>query len=132
MYKAHDDSAIDETETSCFSQLHRFCGIRSIVLMLGDMFMERWLATVVSTNIIRYSRLMEADEVDLLARMKACRAELWTAAIEKGGETEIGGYAIKFNRHLYKYVPPRPLEEIESNIQATEKDIVAVLREVAG
>ncbi len=31
----------------------------------------------------------------------------------------------------YEYRPPRPLEEIEADIQAVEKDIVAMLREVA-
>lgn len=94
--------------------------------------MKRRLAAVVATSIVGYSRLMAADQADMLARMKARRAALWTSAAEKDGKTGIVGYATKFNRHLYKHVPPRLLEEIESNIQATEKDIVAMLREAAG
>ena len=50
----------------------------------------------------------------------------------KDGEVGIVGYEINFNRYLYGYTPPRPLEAIEADIQAIEKDIVAMLREVAG
>ncbi len=48
------------------------------------------------------------------------------------GQIGIIGYEINFNRYFYEYRPPRPLEEIEADIQAVEKDIVAMLREVAG
>lgn len=50
----------------------------------------------------------------------------------KDGQVGIVGYEINFNRYFYEYRPPRPLEEIEADIQAIEKDIVAMLREVAG
>ena len=50
----------------------------------------------------------------------------------KDGETGIVGYEINFNRYFYRYTPPRPLEEIEADIQAIEKDVLAMLREVAG
>jgi len=42
------------------------------------------------------------------------------------------GYEIPFTRHFYKYVPPRPLEEIEADIAELEKEIVGMLREVVG
>ena len=42
------------------------------------------------------------------------------------------GFDIPFNRHFYKYQPPRPLQEIEADIKAVEKDILELLREVAG
>lgn len=42
------------------------------------------------------------------------------------------GYEINFNRYFYKYVPPRPLEEIESDLQATEKEIAELLKGVVG
>ena len=47
---------------------------------------------------------------------------------------EVGkvGYEINFNRYFYTCTPPRPLEEIESDIKAIEKDILEMLREVAG
>jgi type I restriction enzyme M protein len=41
------------------------------------------------------------------------------------------GYEIPFNRHFYRYEPPRPLEEIEADIKALESDILALLKEVA-
>jgi len=40
------------------------------------------------------------------------------------------GYEINFNRHLYKYTPPRPLDDIESDLKKIEKEIVDMLAEV--
>ena len=40
------------------------------------------------------------------------------------------GYEIPFTRHFYKYTPPRPLDEIATDIKALEKDIVRMLAEV--
>lgn len=40
------------------------------------------------------------------------------------------GYEIPFNRHFYEYEAPRPLEQIEADIEALEKDIMAMLKEV--
>ena len=38
------------------------------------------------------------------------------------------GYEINFNRYFYRYKPPRPLGEIESDIQAIETDILEMLK----
>jgi type I restriction enzyme M protein len=51
---------------------------------------------------------------------------------KKDDEVGIVGYEINFNRYFYKYVPPRPLGEIEADIKAIEKDIVRMLAEVTG
>lgn len=40
------------------------------------------------------------------------------------------GYDIPLNRHFYRYEPPRPLEEIESDIKTLESEILALLKEV--
>ncbi len=48
----------------------------------------------------------------------------------KDGEVGIVGYEINFNRYFYRYSPPRPLEDIEADIQGIEEDIVRMLREV--
>ena len=48
------------------------------------------------------------------------------------GEVGLVGYEINFNRYFYKYRPPRPLEEIEADIQQVEKEIAAMLQDVAG
>jgi len=40
------------------------------------------------------------------------------------------GYEINFNRYFYKYVPPRPLEEIDAELKALEAEIAGLLREV--
>lgn len=49
---------------------------------------------------------------------------------EKDGKVGIVGYEINFNRYFYRYVPPRPLDEIEADIRSIEKDIVRMLAEV--
>ncbi|MDQ7778082.1 MAG: class I SAM-dependent DNA methyltransferase [Planctomycetota bacterium] len=40
------------------------------------------------------------------------------------------GYEINFNRYFYKYVPPRPLAEIEADIKKIEREIADMLGEV--
>ncbi len=50
----------------------------------------------------------------------------------KDGEVGRVGYEINFNRYFYRYQPPRPLEEIEAEIRTLEKEIMEMLREVAG
>ena len=40
------------------------------------------------------------------------------------------GYEIPLNRHFYVYEPPRPLEEIESDLQALEQEITDLLSDV--
>ena len=40
------------------------------------------------------------------------------------------GYEIPLTRHFYKYVPPRPLAEIDAEIKALEAEIQKLLREV--
>lgn len=41
------------------------------------------------------------------------------------------GYEIPLNRHFYQYEPPRSLEEIDAEIKALEREILALLEEVA-
>jgi type I restriction enzyme M protein len=55
-------------------------------------------------------------------------------AIRDHKDSEIGrvGYEINFNRYFYQYQPPRSLEEIEADIKTLERDILEMLREVAG
>ncbi len=40
------------------------------------------------------------------------------------------GYEIPLNRHFYVYEPPRPLEEIEADLQALEREIAGLLSDV--
>ena len=40
------------------------------------------------------------------------------------------GYEINFNRYFYKYTPPRPLEEIDSELKQAEEEIMRLLGEV--
>ena len=38
------------------------------------------------------------------------------------------GYEINFNRYFYKYIPPRSLEEIESDLKTVEDKIAEMLK----
>ena len=40
------------------------------------------------------------------------------------------GYEINFNRHFYKYTPPRSLEIIDAELKQTEAEIARLMREV--
>lgn len=40
------------------------------------------------------------------------------------------GYEIPLNRHFYRYEPPRPLEQIEKDIETLEGEILALLKDV--
>jgi type I restriction enzyme M protein len=46
------------------------------------------------------------------------------------GQVGIVGYEIPFNRHFYKYVPPRSLEEIDADLDKVSREIMDLLREV--
>lgn len=49
----------------------------------------------------------------------------------RDGEVGRVGYEINFNRYFYRYVPPRPLEEIDAELKALEAEIAGLLKEVA-
>ncbi|MGE3796880.1 MAG: class I SAM-dependent DNA methyltransferase [Thermomicrobiales bacterium] len=49
---------------------------------------------------------------------------------ERDGQVGRVGYEINFNRYFYKYVPPRPLEEIDAELRQLEAEIAALLRMV--
>jgi type I restriction enzyme M protein len=42
------------------------------------------------------------------------------------------GYDIPFNKHFYKYIPPRAVNEIQDEITRVEREIVKLLTETAG
>jgi type I restriction enzyme M protein len=48
---------------------------------------------------------------------------------QDGGLGKIG-YEINFNRYFYDYEPPRPLGEIEEDIEKAERQIVDMIQEV--
>ena len=49
----------------------------------------------------------------------------------RDGRVGAVGYEINFNRYFYRYTPPRPLAEIEADIQAVEKDILDMLKDMS-
>lgn len=47
-------------------------------------------------------------------------------------DREVGrvGYEINFNRYFYKYIPPRPLEDIDAELKALDTEIAGLFQEV--
>ncbi len=76
-------------------------------------------------------KLAPAVRKALLAALSE-RDETADICRDKDGRIGKVGYEINFNRYFYKYQPPRPLEEIEADIKIVERDILELLREVAG
>ena len=46
------------------------------------------------------------------------------------GKVGVVGYEINFNRYFYRYKAPRPIAEIEADIQAIEDDILEMLKDM--
>jgi type I restriction enzyme M protein len=44
------------------------------------------------------------------------------------GKVGLVGYEINFNKYFYEYRPPRPLDQIQADIQEVEDEIIAMLR----
>ncbi|TDN59477.1 type I restriction-modification system subunit M [Scandinavium goeteborgense] len=60
-------------------------------------------------------------------------ADAWINADKrdaKDNEVGIVGYEIPFNRHFYVYKPPRPLAEIDAELDAISAEIMKLLQEV--
>ena len=60
-------------------------------------------------------------------------SDAWINADKRDAQdSEIGivGYEIPFNRHFYVYEPPRDLSEIDADLDAVSREIMALLQEV--
>ena len=60
-------------------------------------------------------------------------ADAWidrTKTDSQDNEFGVVGYEIPFNRHFYEYVPPRPLNEIDRDLDRVATEIVRLLRAV--
>lgn len=75
----------------------------------------------------------EINEAYFIKEVQPHVPDAWIDASKrdaKDGEIGIVGYEIPFNRHFYQYQPPRPLEEIDADLDAVSAEIMALLREV--
>ena len=88
----------------------------------------------------RIERMYEADTQlrdfenvrlkDDIARYFRCEVEPHVPDAWMDGEKVRTAYEINFNRHFYKYTPPRPLSEIDADLKQMEEKLVRLLREV--
>lgn len=46
------------------------------------------------------------------------------------GKVGIVGFEIPFNRHFYEYIPPRPLDVIDAELETLNKEIMEMLHEI--
>jgi type I restriction enzyme M protein len=79
--------------------------------------------------------LSESIETYFEREVKPYVPDAWiNSSVRDEKDKQVGkvGYEINFNRYFYKYSPPRSLEEIEADIKSVEKDVLEMLREVAG
>jgi type I restriction enzyme M protein len=75
----------------------------------------------------------EINEAYFIKEVQPHVPDAWIDASKtdaKDGEVGIVGFEIPFNRHFYQYQPPRPLEEIDADLDAVSKEIMDLLREV--
>ncbi|MBI1448678.1 type I restriction-modification system subunit M [Acinetobacter sp. AC1-2] len=78
------------------------------------------------------------DTTDLIEPYFKCEVQphvpdAWINADKRDaqdGEIGIVGYEIPFNRHFYVYEPPRALAEIDADLDAVSREIMALLQEV--
>ncbi|NUF33610.1 SAM-dependent DNA methyltransferase [Acinetobacter oleivorans] len=78
------------------------------------------------------------DTTDLIESYFKCEVQphvpdAWINADKRDaqdGEIGIVGYEIPFNRHFYVYEPPRALAEIDADLDAVSRKIMALLQEV--
>jgi len=69
----------------------------------------------------------------VLREVRPYVADAWidrTALDEQDGGIGKVGYEINFNREFFQYQPPRPLAEIDAELEAVERRIMELLREV--
>lgn len=76
---------------------------------------------------------LKEDWRDYVAReVKPFAPDAWVDESHRDArDGEIGrlGYEINFNRYFYRYLPPRPLEEIDGELKVLEAEIAGLLKE---
>ena len=79
------------------------------------------------------SRPRRCVEAYFIAEVQPHVPDAWIDASKLGakdGEIGIVGFEMPFNRHFYQHQPPRPLAEIDFDLDAVSAEIMALLREV--
>lgn len=101
----------------------------------GGAVMDRDGNPVADPELTDYENVPLSEDVrDYLAREVLPHVpDAWidgTFRDDKDGEIGRVGFEINFNRYFYRYVLPRPLEEIDAELKQVEAEIAALLGEV--
>lgn len=95
----------------------------------------RFVEYEADTNLKDFENIpLKEDVVSYVLReVRPYVADAWidrdTLDEQDGGIGKVG-YEINFNREFFRYQPPRPLAEIDAELEAVEKRIMGLLREV--
>lgn len=113
------------------------CVTKSLRAVLSDAFSERDESAEICTDARGEpepdAELRDTENVPLKEKIedyfkREVLPHVTDAWIDES-KTKVG-YEIPLNRHFYRYEPPRPLEEIESDIKTLESEILVLLKEV--
>lgn len=128
----------DETAKICFDDKgHREAdtGLRdheSIPLVEGDEDVEWWLKSgesIMDEKVPLRQSVHEYFENEVMPYAKDAFID-HSYIDEQDGEVGRIGYEINFTRYFYRYQPPRPLEEIEEEIDQLKDEILTLLEKV--
>jgi hypothetical protein len=140
--RLEDDPAFAE-QLRCFRLLRNevggktpICSYISSSMTLPTMLMgmERWMELLLLGPADARDRLLAKCHEFFVREVLPHVPDAWidtNVRDPKDGEVGKVGYEINVNRVFYEYVPPRPLEEIEADIREVEKEILAMLGQVA-
>jgi HsdM N-terminal domain len=94
---------------------------------LNDDALDRLLNKASGQRFRDFENVLLNDDIDTYFEREV-RPHLPDAWMDRSKDKV--GYEINFNRHFYKYTPPRPLEQIDADLKVAEDKILRMLREV--
>jgi type I restriction enzyme M protein len=131
--------AINGVSKELIRQRNKATGINrdEMTIIYGHYVSEKGVAQYEADTQLRDFEnipLKEHIEVFFLREVRPYVADAWInedATDEKDAGVGKVGYEINFNRYFYKYQPPRPLEQIDKDLETVEKRILTLLKGVA-
>ena len=131
LYKNWDEFEVRVKEQlSMFSLSPNF--IKNIILALSehddtaDYVLDKKGNKIPDSNLRDYEKIPLKQDIEeyFIKEVKPYYPDAWMDR-----KKDKVGYEINFNQYFYKYIPPRPLEEIEKDIKQVTAEIQELLKE---